>query len=128
MIVKHVILPDRLRKVPKSFSWIDHRLISDGYIERLNHSSAALYLFLLCAGDEKGLSYYSDKSIMEKLSMNQETLKKARSELIRTGLVAWQKPLYQVLCLEPLVTSYVQRNSSGMSLGDILTKAMGGVK
>ena len=125
MIVKHVILPNRLRKVPKSFGWIDHRVISDGYIERLTHGSAALYLFLLCAGDEKGLSYYSDNSIMEKLSMNQEMLKKSRSELIHTGLVAWQKPLYQVLCLDIIHT---RRNGSGMSLGEILKNAMGGVK
>jgi hypothetical protein len=122
MIVKHVILPNRLRKVPRSFSWIDHRLISDGYIERLNHGSAALYLFLVCAGDENGLSYYGDKSIMEKLSIDGLTLEQARSELIRIGLVAWQKPIYQVLCLEP--ADKARASGSPIGLGDILKKAM----
>lgn len=122
MIVKHVILPNRLRKVPKSFSWIDHRLISDGYIERLCHGSAALYLFLVCAGDENGLSYYGDKSIMEKLSMDGRTLEKARSELIRAGLVAWQKPVYQALCLEH--SGKDRASGSPIGLGDILKKAM----
>jgi hypothetical protein len=115
-----------VRKVPKSFSWVDHRLISDGHFESLNHSSAALYLFLLCAGDEKGLSYYGDKSIMKKLSMDNITLEKARSKLIHTGLIAWQKPLYQVLCLEPFSEKKSKRNGSTMLLGDILKNAMGG--
>ncbi|MBU1056539.1 MAG: hypothetical protein KKC46_22320 [Proteobacteria bacterium] len=122
MIVKHVILPSRLRKVPKSFSWIDHRLISDRHIERLCHGSAALYLFLLCASDENGLSYYGDKSIMEKLSMDGRTLEQARSELIRTGLVAWQKPIYQILCLEPGGND--RASGSPIGLGDILKKVM----
>ncbi len=126
MIVKYVILPNRVRKVPKSFSWVDHRLISDGHLERLHHSSAALYLFLLCAGDEQGLSYYGDKSIMKKLSIDTKTLEKARVELIHTGLVAWQKPMYQVLCLEPFNERKANRNGSGMLLGDILKKAMEG--
>ncbi len=126
MIVKYVILPNRVRKVPKSFSWIDHRLISDGHLERLHHSSAALYLFLLCAGDEQGLSYYGDKSIMKKLSMDRKTLEKDRSELVHAGLIAWQKPMYQVLCLEPFNERKARRNGSGMLLGDILKNAMGG--
>ena len=122
MIVKHVILPNRLRKVPMSFSWIDHRLISDGYIERLCNGSAALYLFLVCAGDENGLSYYGDKSIMEKLSMDGRTLERARSEVIKAGLVAWQKPVYQVLCLEH--SGKDRASGSPIGLGDILKKAM----
>ena len=126
MIVKYVILPNRVRKVPNSFSWVDHRLISDGHFERLHHSSSALYLFLLCAGDEQGLSYYGDKSIIKKLSMDYKALAKARSELIHTGLVAWQKPMYQLLCLEPFNGSKIERNGSGMRLGDILKNAMGG--
>ncbi len=126
MIVKNVLLPNRVRKVPKSFSWVDHRLISDGHLKGLHHSSAALYLFLLCAGDDKGLSYYGDKSIMKKLSMDSKALEKARSELVHTGLVAWQKPMYQVLSLEPFNERKAQRNGSGMLLGDILKKAMGG--
>jgi hypothetical protein len=46
MIVKSPILPNRVRKVPKSFSWIDHRLVSDRHIERCSHTAATLYLFL----------------------------------------------------------------------------------
>lgn len=123
MIVKTPILPNRVRKVPKSFSWIDHRLVSDRHIEGCSHTAATLYLFLVCVGDDKGLSYYGDQSIMKKLSMDNQTLQDARSELIRNGLLAWQKPIYQVLCLVPVHKH--PRAGSAISLGDILKNAMG---
>lgn len=121
MIVKSPILPNRVRKVPKSFSWIDHRLVSDRHIERCSHAAATLYLFLVCVGDDKGLSYYGDQSIVKKLSMDQEIMQNARSDLIRNGLLAWQVPIYQVLCLG----HKRRRAGSEMGLGDILKKAMG---
>ncbi|MBW2220315.1 MAG: hypothetical protein JRF40_12625 [Deltaproteobacteria bacterium] len=124
MIVKSPILPKRVRKVPKGFSWIDHRLVSDRHIDRCSHEAGALYLFLVCVGDDKGLSYYGDRSITQKLSMDQKTLQTARSDLIRNALIAWQKPIYQVLCLTPAHES--RRSGSAMSLGDILKNAVGG--
>jgi len=81
-----------------------------------------LYLFLVCAGDDKGLSYYGDQTLMKKLSMDPALFEKTRSDLIRMGLVAWQKPFYQVLCLEPVRKE--RRNGSTLSLGDILKNAM----
>jgi hypothetical protein len=124
MIVKSPIVRNRVRKVPKSFSWIDHRLVSDKYIDRFSHTAATLYLFLVCVADDKGLSYYGDQTIMGKLSMEQQTLQDARSDLILHGLIAWQKPLYQVLCLEPFVVEQNRRQGTTMKLGDILKKAM----
>ena len=124
MIAKFPILPQRVRKVPQSFSWIDHRLVSDKYIDRCSHAAAALYLFFVCVGDDKGLSYYGDQSIMKKLSMDRQTLQNARSELIRNGLLVWQKPIYQVLCLEPVAGKGKHREGSAMVLGDIFKKAM----
>ena len=124
MIVKSPVLPKRVRKVPASFSWIDHRLVSDRHIDLCSHAAASLYLFLVCVGDGKGLSYYGDRAIMSKLSMDQQTLQTARSELIRNELLAWQKPIYQVLCLEPVVDQNKRRQGSAMSLADILKNAM----
>lgn len=121
MIVKTPIFPDRVRKVPKSFSWIDHRLVSDGHIERCSHAAGLLYLFLVCVGDDKGLSYYGDQTLMKKLSMQKDTFENARCDLIRSRLIAWQKPLYQVLCLQPEVRSRFA--ASPMALADILKRA-----
>ena len=33
MIIKRVIRPERLRQIPPSFSWVDHRLVSGHFIE-----------------------------------------------------------------------------------------------
>lgn len=118
MIVKSTILKHRVRRIPKSFSWVDHRLVRDRHIERCTHSQAALYLFLVCVGDDKGLSFYGDSTLMEKLGMDRSTLEKARSGLIKNGLIAWQKPIYQVLSLEPVPQD--NRTGSMMSLKDIL--------
>lgn len=123
MIVKKPILNKRVRKVPQSFSWIDHRLVRDRHIELCSHAQAALYLFLACVSDDKGLSFYGDQSIMVRLSMDQQVLNKARSGLIKSSLIAWQKPVYQVLSLEPQAPD---RTGLFISLGDIL--AMGGEK
>ena len=123
MIVKTPILPKRLRKVPKSFSWIDHRLVRDRHIERLSHGAMALYLFLICVGDRQGLSYYGDQSLANKLNMEAAALNHARSELIGADLVAWQRPIYQVLGLDPEPAPRKPCRGA-MRLGDILNQAM----
>lgn len=118
MVFKSPILPNRIRKVPKQFSWIDHRLVLERHIENCSHTAAALYLFLVTVGDAEGLSYYADKSIMKRLSMDQNTLDSARVNLIRTGLVAWQKPLYQVLSLD---NQMVEKKSPRSSMAQMLS-------
>jgi hypothetical protein len=99
---KRLICPQRIRQVPKQFSWVDHRLVRDRYIDQCGHRAAALYLFLVTVADARGLSYYSDRSMAQRLNCTEEQLRRARSELVRIGLIAWQKPLYQVLAIEPI--------------------------
>ena len=129
MVSKVPIVAQRIRKVPRHFSWIDHRLVRDRHIENCSHAAATLYLFLVTVGDAKGLSYYGDKSIIKYLSMDQNTLNDARSSLIRIGLIAWQKPLYQVLALDgPKGDKPAPRSDmdNALSLGDILEMAREG--
>lgn len=100
MPIKRLLCPERVRKVPAQFSWVDHRLVRDRHIERCDAYAAALYLFLVTVGDAQGLSYYSDASLARCLSMDADRLRQARAELIRIGLIAYERPLYQVLALE----------------------------
>lgn len=124
MIVKEPVMKDRVRKIPGSFSWIDHRLVRQRYIESCTHEQSALYLFLVCVADARGLSYYSGKSIIRQLNMDMETLRQARSGLIKNNLIAWQEPIYQVLSLEPRI---IPRDSGQMmSLAQVLAGAAGG--
>ena len=101
MIKKRPIYPQRMRRIPSQFSWVDHRLVRDRHIESCSHPALALYLFLVTVADQEGLSYYSDPSLMSRLGMDAQTLDSARQNLIRAGLVAYEDPLYQVLSLEP---------------------------
>ena len=100
MVEKHPIYPQRIRKVPRQFSWVDQRLVREHYIDRCCHRSATLYLFLVTVADAQGLSYYGDRSICRRLAMDETALQKARQELVRLGLIAWQRPLYQVLAID----------------------------
>ena len=100
MTIKRVICSERVRKIPTQFSWVDHRLVRERHIERCDAHAAALYLFLVTVADVQGLSYYSDASLGRSLSMDPVRLSKARGDLIRAGLIAYQRPLYQVLALD----------------------------
>lgn len=100
---KRPILPDKLRRPPSQFSWVDQRFVRERYIDRLSHQACALYLFLVTVSDAQGLSYYADRSLCQRLSMTRTDLHQARQRLIQLGLVAYQHPLYQVLAVEPAV-------------------------
>jgi hypothetical protein len=119
---KRVLNPERLRKVPAQFSWVDHRLVQENYFVRCEHSAWALYLFLVSVGDVEGLSYYSDASLMRRLNLDQVQLSASRQQLIRAGLIAYEKPLYQVLNLEPSPGP----RSGSVSVAEVLRQVMGG--
>ncbi|MCK5355010.1 MAG: hypothetical protein KAJ63_07815 [Methyloprofundus sp.] len=91
--------PKRLRRIPSQFSWIDHRLVREGYFEQCSCDALALYLFLLTVADARGLSYYSQPLLMKQLKFGTVRFSQARSELIENRLIAYQHPLYQVLAL-----------------------------
>jgi hypothetical protein len=97
---KRLLYPQRLRKLPPQFSWIDQRLVRDEHIDRLSHPGSALYLFLCTVADKSGLSYYSERSLGRRLRMPFEQLDSARAELVAADLIAYQAPLYQLLSLD----------------------------
>ena len=100
MTIKRVLCPERIRQIPPQFSWVDHRLVRERYLDRCNPPAAALYLFLVTVADVQGLSYYSDAAVGRALSMAQAPLNQARDDLVQAGLIAYQRPLYQVLALD----------------------------
>lgn len=128
MLHKYPICPHRIRQVPKQFSWVDHRLVRDRYLESCSHAAAALYLFLVTVADSQGLSYYSDVSLMKRLSMDALTLQDARHNLMTLGLVAYEKPLYQVLPIpEDSVACFKAETRDGpLAIGELFKQMMGG--
>ena len=98
-IAKRVLRPELLRQVPAHFSWLDHRLVREHYLEKADVSAWALYLFLVTVADAHGLSYYADASLSRRLGLDPRRLARARSDLIGLDLIAYDPPLYQVLSL-----------------------------
>jgi hypothetical protein len=130
MINKHLLRPQRLRHIPPSFSWVDHRLVRHEYLARAGHGAWTLYLFLVTVSDVEGLSFYSDAAIGRHLALDPVSLLAARQQLIQADLIAYRKPLYQVLSLpeeSPVPAS--PRIGPAQSVADILRRAMeGGAK
>ena len=128
MTHKFPICPDRIRSIPEQFSWVDHRLVRDRHIERLSHEACALYLFLVTVADCQGLSYYSDPSLCERLAMDAPTLASARTCLRNAGLIAYQKPLCQVLALGEVLLAPKRTRAPGepMTISEIFKKLAGG--
>jgi hypothetical protein len=119
--VKRVLCPERLRRVPEQFSWVDHRLVRDRHIAGRSAGALALYLFLVTVADGQGLSYYSDPAIGRLLPLDASGLAHARQELIAARLIAYQRPLYQVLALDEPAPP---RTGQAMTLGQILQQAL----
>jgi hypothetical protein len=128
MTIKMLLCPRRRRKVPAQFSWVDQRLVRDKHIGRCGAEALALYLFLVTVADAEGLSYYADATAAKLLSMEPSTLRRARRELVDAGLIAYRKPLYQVLSLDPEVavdSDVSPRGEGPASLGEILKGMIG---
>ena len=96
--------------------------MQQNYFTRCDHSAWALYLFLVSVADAEGLSYYSDASLMRRLKMDPLGLSASRQQLVQAGLLAYEKPFYQVLSLEPVEAP----RSGPISVGELLRRAMGG--
>jgi hypothetical protein len=81
--------PERVRAITGSFAWIDHRFRRDGHMERLTLEEIALYLFLVLAGDRRGVSYYGMDKISNVLGLSYDQFSTARGRLIEPGYIAF---------------------------------------
>ena len=126
MKAKPILCPERLRRVPRQFSWIDQRLIRDRHITRCSANALALYLLLCTVADAQGLSYYSDATALRLLSLSSAQLREARAQLVAAGLIAYEAPFYQVLSLEPThaPVTPAPRTGEPLSLSQILRQMM----
>jgi len=101
MQIKRVLDPERVRKIEGSFSWIDHRFVTGGFLRDLSPLEILLYLFLVAVSDRNGLSFYHDDRIATLLKIDLPALGQAREGLVLRSLLAYHPPLYQVLSLPP---------------------------
>ncbi len=124
---KKLLASERRRQLPSQFSWIDQQLVRGDHLRDCDHSAWALYLFLATVADSQGLSYYSDASVCRWLQIDLARLHAVRQQLVTAGLLAYQKPLYQLLALpKPVVLAEGPRTGQVRSIGELLRKVGGG--
>ena len=117
-IRKHLLRPDRVRRVPGAgWSWIDRRFVREK-APRLDRDAILLYFFLAAVSDKDGLSYWGDDGIAAHTRMSATAVARAREELERQDLIAYGHPLYQVLSIQDSLP--VRRESGPNAIGDIL--------
>jgi hypothetical protein len=121
------IVPQRRRHIPSQFSWVDHRLVREGHVEGRSATALALYLFLVTVADAEGMSWYSEVALCRQLSWSGPQLQSARAELLQAELIAYRKPLYQVLDLSPVLASGAPLRGA-LSVGDILKDIVRGAR
>lgn len=103
-----ILVPQRIRTIPQSFAWIDHRLRSEGFLPRLRPEDLGLYLFLALAADQQGLSCWRLDRVQKSLPcFDHHCLWDARSRLVDLSLIAYRPwnsgtpdGCYQVLSVE----------------------------
>jgi hypothetical protein len=93
------ILPDRIRTIPGSFSWIDRNLLHRGFLKILSQEEMLLYFFLVLVAGPEGTSYWGYQSIAQRLKITEDELRDALGALVRKNLVAFRYPTFQVLSL-----------------------------
>jgi len=120
MIQKQVLDLERVRRLPKcDWSWVDRRFLRQ-FATKLSGDAVFLYFTLVAVSDKNGLSYYNDNSLALMIRTSLLSLSKAREELIRLDLIAYQAPLVQVLSLpfSPDQTSRVAASRGNSSSSD----------
>jgi len=103
MFSREPINYSRLRRITGSFSWIDHRLLTQGYLEKMTPDEMLLYFFLILVGDKNGISFYNHDRIQGYLKMDVWTYARAREGLMHKALIACEEIRVQVLQLPEIV-------------------------
>jgi hypothetical protein len=94
---KSPILPERIRRISGSFSWLDHRLLHSGFLRLMQPEEMLLYFFLVLVGDRNGVSFYGYDSILRILKLTLDQYIAARNRLVDLSLIAFEDGRYQVL-------------------------------
>ena len=101
---RRVICEERVRQIPKSFSWIDREILHSGFLFRLTQEETLLYFFLTLVAGPEGTSFWGYRSMGRLLKLSEDEVRLATAGLLKKGLIAFRFPTYQVLSL-PLRSS-----------------------
>lgn len=100
--LREPIEPQRVRQIGGGFAFLPHRFLRDGFMQALEREPLALYLFLVLAANQHGVSFYGYDAICAQLRMPLEVYLGARDRLIELDLIAFDGTRFQVLSLPTL--------------------------
>lgn len=80
--------PDFVRRPPRSFGWLDARLLRDDWLAILGPECLATLTLLSLAADQTGSSFYRRETMALALSMVRRDLDEALERLLELELVA----------------------------------------
>ena len=87
----------RIRRLPRSYSWVDHRFVTERHIDTMEPDEILLYYFLVTVGNKEGVSYYSPERMVDILKIDVTRQKQARRGLERKDYIAYREGVFQVL-------------------------------
>lgn len=88
-----------VRRPRGGFGWVDHRIVSEGHLERLGRTETALYLVLCVVADRHGLSWYHPRRLARLIKAEPQAVESALISLASRGLVGLDGRYVQVLDL-----------------------------
>jgi hypothetical protein len=89
MTPKRIPQPQSIRAIGKSFAWLDHRLLRNGFLKVMTLPEHSLYLFLVLAADRDGVSFYRQEKICDALGLGFSEFRQIRRRLIDLNLIAF---------------------------------------
>jgi hypothetical protein len=125
MIKKKVLVPSRIRRIERGFSFIPHRFLTDGFLVVLDQKEILLYLFLVLVSDRNGLSFYSYDAICTLLQLTVDEYIEARDALIKKELIAFDGTLFQVLDLPQAPVSTTKSNTTHSEIAELIRQSLG---
>lgn len=99
--------PIRIRRPSRGFGWIDHRVLSGGYLAMLDCSQIATYCTLCLVADRHGISFYRPESLARIVKRPTVVVVGALAELARHQLIVCEGRFIQVRDLDEVVKSAV---------------------
>lgn len=91
--------PGRVRTPRGAYGWVDLRVVTAGWLEKLGPQTALAYLFFCTVGNSQGVSFWGRGRIGQILGLSRECVEEAVRQLRAARLIATREHVVQVLPL-----------------------------
>jgi hypothetical protein len=120
--------PDLVRRPTGPFGWLDARLLTERWLDRLGADGTAVLVLLALAADGHGSSFYGRSRMALALGLSREGVDRALTRLLELGLVAhrpWRADsadgVWQLLPLAPRAAEE-KRGGDPVSIASVLAR------